>query len=250
MPSILVVDDEPSIIDLATLYLEGEGFSVRRAATGGEALDQVAAERPDLVVLDVMLPGMSGWEVCKALRAQYGQLPVIMVTARGEAVDRVVGLELGADDYVVKPFHGRELVARVRAVLRRADWGIAAGNEVNGPHPLILGDVTIDPAGRTVIVAGRAVSFRAREFELLWHLARHQGIALSRSQLLEQVWGYDFLGESRTVDVHVAHVRQHLADSRSVSIETIWHVGYKLVVNAASQTPEWSATRPELDGRG
>jgi DNA-binding response OmpR family regulator len=249
MPTILVVDDEPSIIDLATLYLEGEGFSVRRAATGREALEQVAAATPDLVILDIMLPEMSGWEVCKALRAQHAQLPVIMVTARGDAVDRVVGLELGADDYVVKPFHGRELVARVRAVLRRADWDHAAGNGAHGPQPLLLGDVVIDPAGRTVKVLGREIPFRAREFELLWHLARHQGIAFSREQLLEQVWGYDFLGESRTVDVHVAHVRKHLIDSRSVSIETIWSVGYKLVVNSALPQPK--RTLPsETDHRG
>lgn len=233
MTAILVVDDEPSIIDLAALYLEGEGFGVRRAASGREALAQVASERPDLVILDVMLPEMSGWEVCRALRAQDPHLPVIMVTARGDPVDRVVGLELGADDYVVKPFHGRELVARVRAVLRRAEWDASAGMDGASPKPLVLGDVTVDPAGRTVTVAGQEVRFRAREFELLWHLARHPGIAFSRGQLLEQVWGYDFLGESRTVDVHMAHVRQHLRNSRNVVIETIWSVGYKLVVNSS-----------------
>lgn len=233
MLSILVVDDEPSIIDLAALYLEAEGFSVRRAATGREALAQVEAARPDLVILDVMLPELSGWEVCKALRARYGQLPVIMVTARGDPVDRVVGLELGADDYVVKPFHGRELVARVRAVLRRSERQAPEAADDTRPKPLMLGDVIVDPGGRTVVVAGNEVRFRAREFELLWYLARHAGIALSRDQLLEQVWGYDFLGESRTVDVHIAHVRQHLAASNHVTIETVWSKGYKLLVNSA-----------------
>lgn len=229
--TILVVDDEASIIDLAALYLEGEGFVVRRASNGLEALEAVQAERPDLIILDIMLPGLNGWDVCKQLRARHGQLPIIMVTARGDAVDRVLGLELGADDYVVKPFHGRELVARVRAVLRRAEW--EAGDEnASAPKPLIVGDVVLDPAGRSVLVSGSEVRFRAREFDLLWHLARHPGIAFSRIQLLEQVWGYDFLGESRTVDVHIAHVRQHLAASRQVNIETIWSVGYKLQVTA------------------
>lgn len=228
---ILVVDDETSIIDLAALYLEGEGFVVRRAQSGPEALEAVEAERPDLVILDIMLPGMNGWDVCKQLRARHGQLPIIMVTARGDPVDRVLGLELGADDYVVKPFHGRELVARVRAVLRRTEWE-HAGEEDDGPRPIIVGDVVLDPAGRSVTVAGDEVRFRAREFDLFWHLARHPGIAFSRIQLLEQVWGYDFLGESRTVDVHIAHVRQHLARSRQVTIETIWSVGYKLQVSS------------------
>jgi DNA-binding response OmpR family regulator len=226
MPTILIVDDEPDILDLAEMYLRADGFQVVRASTGPEALERVSADPPDLMVLDIMLPGMDGWEVCRRVRAT-SDLPVMFLTARGDPVDRVVGLELGADDYLVKPFHGRELVARVKAVLRRA------GNRQPEPveAAITLGDVTIDAARRTVMVAGDEVSMRAREFDLLLHLMRHHGLVLTRDQLIESVWGYDFLGDSRTVDVHVAHVRAHLNASRRVGIDTVWGVGYKLMVN-------------------
>jgi DNA-binding response OmpR family regulator len=231
MPTILVVDDEPSIVELATLYLQSDGFQVLAAGSGPEALATARATSPDLIILDIMLPGLDGWEVCRRLRSQ-SQVPIIMLTARGDPVDRVVGLELGADDYVVKPFHGRELVARVRAVLRRATGDPAA------PAPpdsaLTLGDVAVDPARRTVRVGGTAVPMRAREFDLLLYLARNEGLVLTRDQLLDNVWGYDFLGDSRTVDVHIAHVRRHLRASRRVSIETVWGVGYKLVAADAA----------------
>jgi len=220
-----VVDDEPDIVDLAAMYLTADGFEVLRAGTGPEALERAVADRPDLVVLDIMLPGLDGWEVCRRLRAT-SDVPVIFLTARGDPVDRVVGLELGADDYVVKPFHGRELVARVKTVLRRTGNSAPASEA-----PLSLGDVTIDPARRTVVVAHDEVTMRAREFDLLEHLARHRGLVLTRDQLIESVWGYDFLGDSRTVDVHVAHVRSHLKPSQQVAIETVWGVGYKLTVD-------------------
>jgi DNA-binding response OmpR family regulator len=224
--SVLVVDDEADIIDLAAMYLESEGFRVLRASDGTEALDIVREEPPDLVILDIMLPGMDGWEVCRRLRAT-STLPVIMLTARGDPIDRVVGLELGADDYMVKPFHGRELVARVRAVLRRSGAEVAAQD---APEPAVtVGDLRIDPARREVRVAGSAVDMRAREFDLLLHLARNEGLVQSRDQLLERVWGYDFLGDSRTVDVHIAHVRSRIAKSVGVRIDTVWGVGYKLV---------------------
>ncbi len=224
---VLVVDDEPDIIDLAAMYLGSEGFLVSRARNGKEALDQVRADPPDLVILDVMLPGMDGWEICRRLRAS-SDVPIIMLTARGDPIDRVVGLELGADDYIVKPFHGRELVARARAVLRRARGEPAADATDVAVH---VGDVTIDPARREVHVASTSVDMRAREFDLLLYMARNEGLVQSRDQLLERVWGYDFLGDSRTVDVHIAHVRSRIAASETVRIDTVWGVGYKLVVD-------------------
>jgi DNA-binding response OmpR family regulator len=235
MPKILVVDDEPDIIDLAAMYLESEGFAVLRASDGVSALAQVSTERPDLVILDIMLPKMDGWEVCRRLRAE-SDIPVIMVTARGDAVDRVVGLELGADDYVVKPFNGRELVARVKAVLRRTSSENGEDRAPNEMRALTLGDVTIDPARRTVNVNGQSINMRAREFELLLHLLRNEGLVMSRDQLLDQVWGYDYLGDSRTVDVHVAHVRSHLQPSNRVRIDTVWSVGYKLMNESAGDS--------------
>jgi DNA-binding response OmpR family regulator len=225
MPKILVVDDAPDIVDLAEMYLKADGFDVVRAGTGPAALERVAAERPDLVVLDIMLPGMDGWEVCRQLRA-VSDIPVIFLTARGDPVDRVVGLELGADDYVVKPFHGRELVARVKSVLRRSGAGASVPEA-----PITLADVTIDSARRIVTVADTPANMRAREFDLLAYLARNRGLVLTRDQLIESVWGFDFLGDSRTVDVHVAHVRSHLKPSQHVAVETVWGVGYKLTVD-------------------
>lgn len=227
-PTVLVVDDEPQIIDLAELYLRNEGFEVRRASNGSEALAALREAPPDLVILDIMLPGVDGWEVTRQIRNE-SSLPIIMLTARGDPIDRVVGLELGADDYVVKPFHGRELVARVKAVLRRTAAVESAG--AGAPSGVVtVGDVVIDPARRSVIVAGEPAVLRAREFDLLLYLAQNEGLVLSRDQLLDRVWGYDFLGDSRTIDVHVAHVRKDLAASRSVAIETVWGIGYKLVV--------------------
>jgi len=225
MPTILVVDDEPDIIDLAEMYLQREGFEVIRAGDGLEALALAASARPDLIVLDIMLPRLDGWEVCRRLRAQ-SEVPIIMLTARGDPIDRVVGLELGADDYIVKPFYGRELVARIKAVLRRADPPGAGPEAEDGG--LRLGDLRIDPARRSVTVSGQAIVLRAREFDLLAYLARNEGLVLTRDQILDKVWGYDFLGDSRTVDVHIAHLRSRLQASRDVAIETVWGVGYKL----------------------
>jgi len=227
-PTILVVDDESAILDLAEMYLQSDGFRVRRASTGTAALESVAEEVPDLMILDIMLPGLDGWEVCRRVRAER-DLPIIMLTARDDPIDRVVGLELGADDYVVKPFHGRELVARVRAVLRRSRGAVERADDGSA---VVAGDVVVDPARRLVTVAGREVEMRGREFDLLRHLALHEGLVRSRDQLLESVWGYDFFGDSRTVDVHVAHVRAHLRGSATTRIETVWGIGYKLVVDA------------------
>ncbi|MFN8475988.1 MAG: response regulator transcription factor [Anaerolineae bacterium] len=221
MAKILVVDDEPNIVELARLYLKNEGYEVLTAGDGRAALDSVRQQQPDLMLLDIMLPGMDGWEVCKQVR-QFSRIPIIMLTARGDDVDKIVGLELGADDYMVKPFNPREMVARVKAVLRRSD-----GQRPTTPT-IQVGNVDLDPARREVTVADHAVSLRAKEFDLLAYLMQHQGLALSREQLLNAVWGYDYYGDTRTVDVHVAHVRDKLAGS-NVSIETVWGVGYKLV---------------------
>jgi DNA-binding response OmpR family regulator len=176
------------------------------------------------MVLDLMLPEVDGWEVCRRVRAgtTAPDLPIIMLTARDDDVDKIVGLELGADDYVTKPFNPRELVARVKAILRRARKTVSA------EAPVHVGDVTIDPARREVIVAGQSMELRPKEFDLLLALAEHRGLVLSREKLLELVWGYDFYGETRTVDVHIAHLRKRLTAS-AVEIETVLSVGYKLV---------------------
>jgi DNA-binding response OmpR family regulator len=222
--TILVVDDEAHIVELATLYLEREGFRVQSAGDGAQALDMIGRQPPALLVLDLMLPQVDGWEVCRRVRAGKAapDLPIIMLTARDDDVDKIVGLELGADDYLTKPFNPRELVARVKAILRRTR------RAVRPQAPVQVGDLTVDPARHEVTVAGRRVELRPKEFDLLLALAEHRGLVLSREQLLELVWGYDFYVETRTVDVHIAHLRKRLAGS-SVEIETVLAVGYKLV---------------------
>lgn len=221
---ILVVDDESNIVDLCRMYLEREGFEVDRAGDGQEALERIASTQPALIVLDVMLPKLDGFEVCRRVRAE-SDVPILMLTARTDDVDKIVGLELGADDYLTKPFNPRELVARVKAILRRADLA------VNGPETDVVrvGDLSIDPARREVFVGDRPVELRTKEFDLLLAFAENSGIVLSRDRLLESVWGYDFPGQTRTVDVHVAHLRKHLANSDGVRLETVTGVGYKLV---------------------
>lgn len=223
--TILVVDDEAHIVELTQMYLEQEGFRVRSAGDGAEALAMIARQPPALMVLDLMLPKVDGWEVCRRVRAgkRASDLPIIMLTARDDDVDKIVGLELGADDYVTKPFNPRELVARVKAILRRTRRAVRA------EAPVRVGDVTIDPARHEIVVAGQPVALRPKEFDLLLALAEHQGIVLSREQLLDLAWGYDFYGQTRTVDVHVAQLRKRLAGSSSVEIETVVGVGYKLV---------------------
>ena len=225
--TVLVVDDEQHIIELAQLYLEQEGFRVLSARDGAKALQRITQDRPALVVLDLMLPVVDGWEVCRRVRADQnvGDTPILMLTARDEDVDKIVGLELGADDYLTKPFNPRELVARVKAILRRAERP-RPGAE--GAGPVSVADLVIDPARRTVTAAGKLVDLRSKEFDLLLTLAQNEGIVFSRERLLDLVWGYDFYGQTRTVDVHIAHLRERLKGS-AVSIETVWGVGYKLV---------------------
>ena len=220
--TILVVDDEANIIELAKMYLQNEGYVVESARDGREALTKIKSIQPALVVLDLMLPEVDGWEVCRQVRAD-SDVPIIMLTARSDDVDKIVGLELGADDYLTKPFNPRELVARVKAVLRRYEKSTAPSK------PVHLGQVTIDPQRREATVSGQQLHLRTKEFDLLWAMAEHRGIVLSRDQLLDLVWGYDYYGETRTVDVHIAHLRDKLEGS-DVVIETVWGVGYKLVV--------------------
>ncbi len=221
MKTILVVDDERNIVELVRLYLEKEGFAVVAASDGEQALVQFERTAPSLVILDLMLPKMDGFEVCRELRHR-GDVPILMLTARSEDVDAIVGLELGADDYVTKPFNPRALVARVKAILRRTD------GTTRGGRPIEVGDLRIDPRRREASVGDRNLELRAREFDLLAALARDPGVVLTRDSLLENVWGTDFPGETRTVDVHVAELRKKLGHD-GPQLETIRGVGYRLV---------------------
>ena len=221
--TILVVDDEKNIVQLVRLYLNKEGFRVEAAYDGAQALEKARTLRPDLIVLDIMMPEPDGIAVCKELR-KTSNVPIILLTARDDDIDRIVGLELGADDYVTKPFNPRELVARVKAVLRRAS------QEAPSQAVLEAGDLRLDTASREVTVQGKAVTLRAKEFDLLTAFLRHQGIVLDRERLLQLVWGADYFGDTRTIDVHVAWLREKMAKAKGVKIETVWGVGYKLVV--------------------
>jgi DNA-binding response OmpR family regulator len=219
---ILLVDDEPNIIDFASLYLRQEGFRIISAEDGLAALEKIEKEQPDFIVLDLMLPKLNGWEVCKRVRAQ-SDLPILMLTARDDDIDKIVGLELGADDYMTKPFNPRELVARVKAILRRTD-----PRRLTSQPPLTrIQNLTIDPARRVVKVDDREIDLRTKEFDLLLALAENKGYVLSREKLLEIVWGFDCYGETRTVDVHIAHLRHKLKGSEA-AIETVWGIGYRL----------------------
>ena len=225
-PEILVVDDDPNISRLMQLYLEKENFTVRTAARGDEAVAEYNRLPPDLVLLDVMLPGMDGYEVLKAIR-RSGSIPVIMVTARGETFDKVLCLELGADDYIVKPFDGKEMVARVKAVLRRTQ-----GAEEDKAGDLSFPGLTISIAQYEVRYGGSRVEMPPRELEVLYYLASHPNQVFTREQLLRQVWDFDFFGDSRTVDVHIKRVREKLPGSEKYgwSIDTVRGVGYKFAV--------------------
>lgn len=225
---ILFVDDEPNIVQLARMYLERDGFRVEAVGDGRAALDRVDGLKPALMVLDLMLPEIDGLEVCRKLRQQDNPIPIVMLTARDEDIDKILGLELGADDYMTKPFNPRELVARVKAILRReARVENRGGGSSKGV--IHLGDLTIDQAAREVRIGSDLVDLRAQEFDLLLAFAKHRGLVLTREQLLEKAWGYEYYGMSRTVDVHVGHLRRKLIESR-VHIETVTGVGYKLVV--------------------
>lgn len=226
---ILIVDDEANIISLARLYLEREGFQVQSAADGRAALHAVETANPALVVLDVMLPELDGFEVCRRLRAQNNDVAILMLTARDDDYDKILGLELGADDYMTKPFNPRELVARVKAILRRGERASAHAAAPMAEEILYAANLRIDIGKREVRANDTLIDLRTQEFEVLLVLARHPGQVFSREKLLDLAWGYDFFGQTRTVDVHIAQLRRKLSAS-TARIETVTGVGYKLVV--------------------
>ena len=217
---IVVCDDEANIAELVELYLDREGFRVYTAGTGERALELINEHRPNLVVMDVGLPGMSGLDVCRTLR-KTSDVPVIFLTARDGEIDRILGLELGADDYVTKPFSPGELTARVKAVLRRSEGTVSVDDQA-----IVVGDVVINPARREIKVRDEVVEFTTKEFDLLQYLAERPGLALSRQQILDGVWGYDWYGDARTVDVHMAQVRKKVGDA--LTITTVRGIGYRL----------------------
>lgn len=225
MLKILLVDDDPNIRQLVNLYLQKEGFEVTMADRGDEALRLFKASPPNLMLLDIMLPGMDGWQVCREVR-KISNIPIIMLTAKDETFDKVLGLELGADDYVVKPFEMKELVARIKAVSRRFQAADAPDKE------LVFPGLTININQYTVMYMGKELEMPPKELELLHFLASHPGMVFTREQLLEQVWGYDYFGDSRTVDVHVKRLREKLPEGENLGwmIKTVWGVGYKFEV--------------------
>ncbi len=251
-PVVLVVDDEASVRDALSYTLRKEGYRVEVAETGPEAIQAARKHRPDAVVLDVMLPGMDGFQVCRTIRAE-STVPILLLSARGEEIDRVVGLEIGADDYLTKPFAMRELLARVRAMLRRVEMmrpgatsamkvpeapTHSAASEPETPEeaaeaPVVLGDLVVDRARRVATVEGRSLTLRPKEFDLLYFLARHPGVVHSRHTLLRRVWGYDYSFGTRTVDVHMRWLRQKIErdPARPSRLETVRGFGYRLVPN-------------------
>src|SRR3954469_3268575 len=220
-PNILVVEDEGSIASFVSLYLKNAGYIVRTASNGGGALAQGAQEMPGRVVLDLMPAGIDGIEVTKRIR-QSSDVPILMLTARDEDVDKIIGLEVGADDYLTKPFNPRELVARVKSILRRA----APERRERESETIEHGDLHIDAGRREVKVGDEEIQLAPKEFDLLWELLDHRGLVLTRDQLLERVWGYTFAGDTRTVDVHVRQLRRKLGEASP--IVTVWGVGYKV----------------------
>jgi DNA-binding response OmpR family regulator len=224
---ILVVDDEPNIREVVSLYLRRDGHSVVAASDGEEALKFYQQTEPDLVVLDLMLPKVSGLEVCRRIQADE-RVPVVMLTARGEEEDRIVGLGIGADDYVVKPFSPRELAARVEAVLRRVN---EARTRSGGEKLMVFGDLRIDPNAREVTIQDAPVTLTAREFDLLHHMASHPRRVFTRDQLMETVWGYAFAGDTSTVTVHIRRLREKIEPdpARPRYLQTVWGVGYRFV---------------------
>lgn len=224
-PFILLVDDDPNISRLVQLYLEKEGFEVKTADRGDDALAMFRKMPPDLILLDVMLPGMDGWQVCRTIR-KTSSIPIIMLTAKDETFDKVLGLELGADDYMTKPFDPKELIARIKAVMRRTQTAVAPERELAFPN------LVINMSTYLVTYNGKDIEMPPKEIELLYFLAAHPNKVFTRDQLLEQVWGFDYFGDSRTVDVHIKRIREKLPGSEEYGwqIKTVWSVGYKFEV--------------------
>jgi two-component system alkaline phosphatase synthesis response regulator PhoP len=219
--TVLVVEDEASIASFVSLYLKNAGYGVKAVSNGGDALAQVENEQPALIVLDLMLPDMDGIEVCRRIR-QRRDIPILMLTARDEDVDKIIGLEVGADDYMTKPFNPRELVARVKSILRRS----APADRIPESAQIRHGDLLVDSGRREAHVGDEEIQLAPKEFDLLWELLDHRGLVLTRDQLLERVWGYTFAGDTRTVDVHVRQLRRKLGEASP--IVTVWGVGYKV----------------------
>ena len=224
--SVLIVEDDPNIRELLQLYLEKDGYAVTQAADGGQGLEKFRAIKPDLVLLDVMMPVMDGWAVCKAIRTE-SSTPVIMLTAKGETDDKVMGLKAGADDYVTKPFEMKELLARIEAVLRRSDRSV----EPENPRRLVFDKLVIDMDAFELTVDGKKVDTPPKEMELLFFLATSPNRVYTRNQLLDEVWGFDYFGDSRTVDVHIKRLREKVENiSSQWALKTVWGVGYKFEV--------------------
>jgi DNA-binding response OmpR family regulator len=221
---ILIVDDDTNIAELIALYLDKEGYETKRAHSGREALDVFPSYAPHLVLLDLMLPEIDGYQVCREIR-QSSSVPIIMLTAKGEVFDKVLGLELGADDYMVKPFDTKELLARVKAVLRRYD-----SRDVNISRQIVFPNITINQSTYIVTYHGKELELPPKEFELLSFLAQHPNQVFTREQLLDKIWGYEFMGDTRTVDVHIKRIREKMPYEDVWSIKTVWGVGYKFEV--------------------
>ncbi len=223
MLKILIVDDDTNISELISLYLNKEGYDTKEVATGKEALEVFETYEPDLVILDIMLPELDGYDVCKEIR-KHNRTPIIMLTAKGEIFDKVLGLELGADDYMVKPFDPKELMARVKAVLRR---NIQPVEEVVPKNRIVLDNLIIDKDNYSVTYEGALIELPPKELEVLYFLASHPKQVFTREQLLDKIWGYDFVGDTRTVDVHIKRLRDKFEGDHTWSIKTVWGVGYK-----------------------
>jgi len=219
---ILIVDDDVHIAELISLYLNKEGYETREAYSGKKAIEEFSVFSPHLVILDIMLPEMDGYQVCREIR-QISSVPIIMLTAKGEVFDKVLGLELGADDYMVKPFDSKELIARVKAVLRRYE-----SKENNNFKQIVMPNLTINQSTYIVTYHGKELELPPKEFELLNFLAQHPNQVFTREQLLDKIWGYEFMGDTRTVDVHIKRIREKMPFEDVWSIKTVWGVGYKL----------------------
>ncbi|MGI6721941.1 MAG: response regulator transcription factor [Anaerovoracaceae bacterium] len=226
MKKILIIEDEPSIRELVTYNLQANGYEPLQAEDGNMGMALIYSEKPDLILLDIMLPGKDGYDICKELRAEGNNTPIIMLTAKSEEIDKVLGLEFGADDYISKPFGVRELIARIKAVLRR--YEATKGSAQQEESIIEIGDLKINFDRHEVTEKGKPVELTLREFELLGFLAKNKGHVFTRDELLDKVWGIDYAGETRTVDVHVRYLRKKLHDNAEKYIETIRGKGYKM----------------------
>ncbi|NMB34300.1 MAG: response regulator transcription factor [Clostridium sp.] len=221
---VLVIDDDANICELIRLYMEKEGFEVITAYNGNTALEEFKDFTPNIVILDIMLPGADGWQVCREIR-KISNIPIIMLSAKGETFDKVLGLELGADDYIVKPFEPKELVARVKAVLRRYE------NKDMGIEEIVYPNLVVNKSNYTIRIKGKEMEFPPKELELMFFLASNPNKVFTREQLLEHVWGFDFYGDSRTVDVHIKRLREKIGtENQNWQLKTVWGVGYKFEV--------------------